>query len=242
VEEWLSVGPDIGERPSDGPAYLDGLNGTTPFQRYGTATPGPLPYQIKLTGVTAVYPLTAIARGNTKVVVTGDALPSTGPDGVTTIGALTSPVKITDTGLVAWRGRWISTVAPTGMQTALFLGRDEVVRDSTPAPGGIGGIVASLTAGAYGFDISPSGQYALLNTANGSFSGAGNNCVAVRFDSVPTAPCPADFNGSGSVTVQDIFDFLAAYFSSSSAADINGSGSVTVQDIFDFLSLYFIGC
>ena len=25
-------------------------------------------------------------------------------------------------------------------------------------------------------------------------------------------PCPADYNHSGSVTVQDIFDFLTAYF------------------------------
>jgi hypothetical protein len=55
-------------------------------------------------------------------------------------------------------------------------------------------------------------------------------------------PCPADFNASGSATVQDIFDFLAAYFSNSPSADVNGSGEVTVQDIFDFLSIYFGGC
>jgi hypothetical protein len=55
-------------------------------------------------------------------------------------------------------------------------------------------------------------------------------------------PCAADFNHSGAVTVQDIFDFLAAYFSSSPTADINNSGAVTVQDIFDYLALYFVGC
>ncbi len=55
-------------------------------------------------------------------------------------------------------------------------------------------------------------------------------------------PCPADFNNSGAVTVQDIFDFLAAYFTSDPSADVNNSGSVTVQDIFDYLALYFIGC
>lgn len=55
-------------------------------------------------------------------------------------------------------------------------------------------------------------------------------------------PCPADFNASGTVTVQDIFDFLNAYFASSSEADMNGSGTVTVQDIFDFLNHYFAGC
>ena len=54
--------------------------------------------------------------------------------------------------------------------------------------------------------------------------------------------CRADVNGSGTVTVQDIFDFLALYFANSPSADINTSGTVTVQDIFDFLALYFAGC
>lgn len=54
--------------------------------------------------------------------------------------------------------------------------------------------------------------------------------------------CPADFNGSGAVSVQDIFDFLSAYFQHLPSADFNGSGTVTVQDIFDFLSAYFTPC
>ncbi len=57
---------------------------------------------------------------------------------------------------------------------------------------------------------------------------------------VGTLP-PADFNQDGSVSVQDIFDFLAAYFTGGPNADFNGSGSVTVQDIFDFLAAYFGG-
>jgi hypothetical protein len=57
-----------------------------------------------------------------------------------------------------------------------------------------------------------------------------------------TPNCRADFNGSGGVTVQDIFDFLAAYFGNDPRADINDSGDVTVQDIFDYLSAYFTGC
>jgi len=54
--------------------------------------------------------------------------------------------------------------------------------------------------------------------------------------------CPADINCSGTLTVQDIFDFLALYFAGAPKADINGSGTVTVQDIFDFLAVYFAGC
>lgn len=58
-----------------------------------------------------------------------------------------------------------------------------------------------------------------------------------------TAPdCIADFDGSGVVSVQDIFDFLSAYFSGNLAADVNHVDGVTVQDIFDFLGAYFAGC
>ncbi|MFN7021583.1 MAG: FG-GAP-like repeat-containing protein [Phycisphaerales bacterium] len=54
--------------------------------------------------------------------------------------------------------------------------------------------------------------------------------------------CPGDFNGEGGLSVQDIFDFLTAYFAADPATDFNGSGSVTVQDVFDFLTGYFDPC
>lgn len=54
--------------------------------------------------------------------------------------------------------------------------------------------------------------------------------------------CPADFNGTRVPTVQDIFDFLAAYFGNNLSADINRIGNLSVQDIFDFLATYFAGC
>lgn len=54
--------------------------------------------------------------------------------------------------------------------------------------------------------------------------------------------CRADFNASGDVSVQDIFDFLAAYFGNEPAADFNGASGISVQDIFDFLEAYFTPC
>ena len=68
------------------------------------------------------------------------------------------------------------------------------------------------------------------------FKGLGTVC------SSPNACCRADFNNSGTVTVQDIFDFLAAWFQHLPSADFNLSGAVTVQDIFDFLAAWFAGC
>lgn len=63
----------------------------------------------------------------------------------------------------------------------------------------------------------------------------------------PPPACRADFDGSGSVGVQDIFAFLAAYFMggtgpSPPSADFDENGQVTVNDIFAFLAAYFAGC
>lgn len=54
--------------------------------------------------------------------------------------------------------------------------------------------------------------------------------------------CQADFNCSGTVSVQDLFDFLAAWFAGNPNADVNGMNGVSVQDIFDFMALWFAGC
>lgn len=75
--------------------------------------------------------------------------------------------------------------------------------------------------------------------ANTRFAGAGVACNAVGNNSTPC--CKADFNASESISVQDVFDFLSAWFGSDPQSDFNGSG-ITVQDVFDFLAAWFIGC
>ena len=88
--------------------------------------------------------------------------------------------------------------------------------------------VADDTAGAEGGS--------LVEAAIDNFSVSALTCTD------PVVQCPADFNASGAVTVQDIFDFLAAWFAGQISADFNHSGVVTVQDIFDFLAAWFGGC
>ncbi|MCC6320679.1 MAG: matrixin family metalloprotease [Phycisphaerales bacterium] len=83
------------------------------------------------------------------------------------------------------------------------------------------------------------GSPASCATASGQYQGDASACGQVGN---PTTCCPANFNGQSGVTVQDIFDFLTAYFSADPSADVNQSEDVTVQDIFDFLALYFGGC
>ena len=54
---------------------------------------------------------------------------------------------------------------------------------------------------------------------------------------VPLLPPNADWNRSGRITVQDIFDFLAAWMAGT--GDFNRDGVTSVQDIFDFLRTWF---
>jgi len=75
--------------------------------------------------------------------------------------------------------------------------------------------------------------------ANTQFAGSSTVCNAPGNNVMPC--CKADFNQSGGVSVQDIFDFLSGSFSANPQADINGGG-VSVQDIFDYLGAYFTGC
>lgn len=88
----------------------------------------------------------------------------------------------------------------------------------------------------------------------------GTNCDNDQYDDADdpngTVSCATgcgDFNHINGIDVQDIFDFLEAWFDGCThigapgtgceygSADFNGSGAVNVQDIFDFLTAWFNG-
>ena len=108
----------------------------------------------------------------------------------------------------------------------------------TVSIGGVGKTISSLVVPATG-----TGSDGLQS----AFSAGGFLVIPTAFTDGTTDVLIArlgarsDFNGDGAVTVQDIFDFLAAWFAHSPSADFNNSGTVTVQDIFDFLSAWFAG-
>ncbi len=54
--------------------------------------------------------------------------------------------------------------------------------------------------------------------------------------------CRSDTNQDGTVSLQDLFDYLTLWFSQAPGADSNGNGSVSVQDLFDFLTSWFTHC
>ncbi len=75
-----------------------------------------------------------------------------------------------------------------------------------------------------------------------AFVSVGSACNASGPGGSNTTPCcKADFNHTSGIAVQDIFDFLNAWFASSAAADFNGGG-LDVQDIFDFINAWLAGC
>ena len=80
-------------------------------------------------------------------------------------------------------------------------------------------------------------------SAGASFVSSATSCNATGDAKAPC--CFADFNKTGGVTVQDIFDFLSAWFAKSPFATVGGDGSggaPTVQSIFDFLGAWFSKC
>ena len=67
----------------------------------------------------------------------------------------------------------------------------------------------------------------------------------INHDGIPDSCsrlCPADIDASGALNTGDIFWFLTLWFSGSPQADFNHADGVTVQDIFDFLAAFFTPC
>lgn len=132
---------------------------------------------------------------------------------------------------------------PTGPQTITVTGWAQAVAEGGRAwlQTTVGGTIASplMTAGAAG---SPPAATINVNVAAGTYIlRVSRGCGQGGGYAVSLPPtCGADFNGSGTASVQDIFDYLESYFSGEfPRADFNRSGIVSVQDIFDFLAGYF---
>ncbi len=118
-----------------------------------------------------------------------------------------------------------------------------IVQDSLPgvdasaapyaSPLGLGALVfrAKIV-----YDFNGDGLYADPSASGGS--GSPDQAYNVAMLLMPQI-LTGDFNLDGTVSVQDIFDFLAAYFGG--IGDWNGDGVTSVQDIFDFLSDFFGG-
>ncbi len=100
-----------------------------------------------------------------------------------------------------------------------------------PAGGAAGGSVYAIAALFRG-DV-------LIGGAFGTVGGQPSPYFA-RWTTQPA--CPADFNCSGQIEIDDLFVYLNSFLAGSPAADFNGVGGTTVQDIFDFIAAWFAPC
>jgi hypothetical protein len=69
-----------------------------------------------------------------------------------------------------------------------------------------------------------------------------SGCGSVTSNAVTYTICPADFNCSNTLSVQDIFDFLNAWFAGDARTDFDHDNSLLVADIFAYLNAWFVGC
>ncbi len=167
----------------------------------------------------APYPATASRSFGTCVVIQGDRLVVGAP------GA-SVPGHAANTGYIAMYAR------PTGSGISGTWALENTFVPSTAASNDLFG--ASITLSSTPPRVAAGSPSRDLTV---SAAGAGEAFVLDI-----TRPCPADFNCSGGLSVQDIFDFLAAWFAGSAAADFDGMNGIQVGDIFAFLSAWFAGC
>jgi hypothetical protein len=125
----------------------------------------------------------------------------------------------------------------------LFVGNQLVVDNlSVQTTGEATGIIA-LAPGRHHINVDYT-QYAGNSTLVLSWAVPGQARVTMPASAFWHAAgmCHADYNGTGGVAVQDIFDFLNDWFAGVPRADFNGVDGLTVQDIFDFLNVWFGPC
>lgn len=91
----------------------------------------------------------------------------------------------------------------------------------------------------YGLSVLDDGSLAVV----GSFSTVGGNLFAGAIARwAVQRPCRADFDCSGTLSLEDITEYLAAWFDQSLDTNIDGDAKVEVEDLLGFLNNWFTGC
>lgn len=69
-----------------------------------------------------------------------------------------------------------------------------------------------------------------------------SNNTLIPFQWTNLSACPADVDGAGGVTIDDLFIYLNMWFTGEGSADMDGVGGVGIDDLFVFLGRWFAGC
>lgn len=81
-------------------------------------------------------------------------------------------------------------------------------------------------------------------TCTGTVSGSASIVVGACTGNTFAGCCYADFNHDGNASIDDLFLYLNAYFSSSPWSSVGGDGvaTPTIDDLFLYINAYFTGC
>ena len=85
------------------------------------------------------------------------------------------------------------------------------------------------------------GNYDVVLTDNATGCEVTSTVTVVTVQAVG-GDCPADCDGNGMLTLDDVDCFIAAFFGSSPEADCDGSGMLTLDDVDCFITAFFAGC
>lgn len=134
---------------------------------------------------------------------------------------------------LTYQWRWTPPQSGTPINVAEGVNNDPT--SGLPVFTAIGSQTASLSCSGFtnSFRIGQVLAFACAST---------NSCSNQTSTSAYLDICLADFNCSGGLSVQDIFDFLAAWFAGEPRSEFNQDGNLNVNDIFSFLGAWFSGC
>lgn len=223
-------------------ASIAGLSGDA-FCTVNPSCSAPLP----LLGLLGPIPLGSVSVTSISLVQgPGDAIGTLTPAGTDTF-TVTIPVTVTASFAAEFNGAAIpvdgqaiplvlsgtATRTPAGLAftSALDITIDPPVNTT---PTALPAIPAAFPADA---PICPSVNLIMTLTVNNT--DLTTTAAAAISAAGPRVPCPCDADSSGTLTVQDIFEFLARWFANDPRANFNGGAGLTVQDIFDFLNCWF---
>lgn len=106
-----------------------------------------------------------------------------------------------------------------------------------------GAMLEALRSG-YGAPVQEFTERNMVEAAGLTYGGGDTLSAVLRplRNYVQDFSCPGDFDVDGQVGIQDVFEFLAAYFVADTRADVDGDSAVTLADVFGYLAEYFTGC
>lgn len=101
---------------------------------------------------------------------------------------------------------------------------------------------ATASCRSYHFEFRDAAGASWRYPARGELRTFGEGPCSEDYLATTIPSCAADFDGTGTLSVADVFTYISAWFAGEARADFNHGNGLTAQDIFDYLAAWFAGC